>query len=191
MMSATAVVTRHFAPGAGVSGAMRRASIPAHFLRHPTTASWTSTSSGYCRQRVRRPTHRASSRTPRAAAKSIRVRGDDAPVVAVVKTSGCPHCRRAEAALRAAGVAFVEVDVSSPDGVVRDAAAKASGARTVPQVFVGGACLGGADDTIALLESGGFAARVAIAVREKKDALPPSLASVVRAVSGRDRKSVV
>ena len=102
-----------------------------------------------------------------------------------MKTSGCPHCRRAEAALRAAGVAFVEVDVSSPDGVVRDAAAKASGARTVPQVFVGGACLGGADDTIALLESGGFAARVAIAVREKKDALPPSLASVVRAVSGR------
>ena len=58
-------------------------------------------------------------------------------VVAVVTTASCPHCRRAKAAIAAAGIAFEEIDASAPDGVVLDAARKLSGMRTVPQVFVG------------------------------------------------------
>ena len=83
--------------------------------------------------------------------------------MAVVKTSACPHCRRAEAALREAGIAFVEIDASDADGVVRDAATAVSGMRTVPQVFVGGAC--GAVRTIRRRDRVGELARQSSAPR--------------------------
>lgn len=103
--------------------------------------------------------------------------------MAVVKTSACPHCRRAEAALREAGIAFVEIDASDADGVVRDAATAVSGMRTVPQVFVGGACVGGADDTIAAIESGELARRVQRASADARDATPPTLAEAAAAAA--------
>ena len=108
--------------------------------------------------------------------------------MAVVKTSACPHCRRAEAALREAGIAFVEIDASDADGVVRDAATAVSGMRTVPQVFVGGACVGGADETIAAIESGELARRVQRASADARDAAvrPASHARMrVTTISGR------
>ena len=86
-------------------------------------------------------------------------------VVAVVTTASCPHCRRAKAAIAAAGIAFEEIDASAPDGVVLDAARKLSGMRTVPQVFVGGVCYGGADDVEAGIADGDFPAAVASAAR--------------------------
>ena len=84
-------------------------------------------------------------------------------VVAVVTTASCPHCRRAKAAIAAAGIAFEEIDASAPDGVVLDAARELSGMRTVPQVFVGGVCYGGADDVEAGIADGDFPAAVASA----------------------------
>eukprot|EP00227_Mantoniella_beaufortii_P017365 CAMPEP_0197577378 /NCGR_PEP_ID=MMETSP1326-20131121/2032_1 /TAXON_ID=1155430 /ORGANISM="Genus nov. species nov., Strain RCC2288" /LENGTH=186 /DNA_ID=CAMNT_0043140437 /DNA_START=33 /DNA_END=590 /DNA_ORIENTATION=- len=76
-------------------------------------------------------------------------------VVAIVTTTSCPHCRRAKAALKTAAVAFEEIDVSD-GGALMDAATTASGMRTVPQVFVGGSCFGGADDLEAGIASGAF-----------------------------------
>ena len=81
----------------------------------------------------------------------------------MVTTASCPHCRRAKAAIAAAGIAFEEIDASAPDGVVLDAARKLSGMRTVPQVFVGGVCYGGADDVDAGIADGDFPAAVASA----------------------------
>ena len=126
-------------------------------------------------------------RVVRAVSSSGDARSDDAsssappaPVVAVVTTSGCPHCRRAKTALDAANVAFVEIDASAPDGAILDASRAASGMRTVPQVFVGGAIFGGADDLEAGLASGAFASALDAASRDRRPATPPDLARAVR-----------
>jgi glutaredoxin len=87
-------------------------------------------------------------------------------VVAVVTTSSCPHCRRAKTAMTAAGIAFEEIDASAPDGIVLDAARQLSGMRTVPQVFVGGTCYGGADDVEVGIGNGDLAREVDDARRE-------------------------
>ena len=106
-----------------------------------------------------RPAASSSSRSDRDGAAA-----EEGPVVvAVVTTASCPHCRRAKAAIAAAGIAFEEIDASAPDGVVLDAARKLSGMRTVPQVFVGGVCYGGADDVDAGIADGDFPAAVASA----------------------------
>ena len=183
-MSSAAVVSRHVVPRARVFEATHPASTTARGVRHPASARLTSPS-GYrrhARQRARSPTHHRVSR----AVGDARVDGRDAkPAVAVVKTSACPHCRRAEAALREAGIAFVEIDASDAEGVVRDAASAVSGMRTVPQVFVGGACVGGADDTIAAIESGELAERVQRALADARDATPSSLAAAAAAAGDR------
>ena len=126
-------------------------------------------------------------RAVRAVSSSGDARSDDAsssapsaPVVALVTTSGCPHCRRAKTALDAANVAFVEIDASAPDGAILDASRAASGMRTVPQVFVGGAVFGGADDLEAGLASGEFASALDAASRDRRPAAPPDLARAVR-----------
>ena len=98
--------------------------------------------------------------------------------MALVTTSGCPHCRRAKTALDAANVAFVEIDASAPDGAILDASRAASGMRTVPQVFVGGAIFGGADDLEAGLASGEFASALDAASRDRRPAAPPDARAV-------------
>jgi glutaredoxin-like protein len=70
--------------------------------------------------------------------------------VTIFTKPGCAHCARAKARLRAEGKTFDEVVVG------RDVTAKAlyaiSGARTVPQIFIDGTRIGGADDLEAYLE---------------------------------------
>ena len=181
-MSSAAVVPRHVVPRARVSDATHRAATTARGVRHPAMSRSTSPS-GYRRHAHPRVRSRAHRRVPRAVGDARGDGGEAKPAVAVVKTSACPHCRRAEAALREAGIAFVEIDASDAEGVVRDAASAVSGMRTVPQVFVGGACVGGADDTIAAIESGELAERVARASADALDATPPSLAAAAAAAA--------
>ncbi|RFA24491.1 glutathione peroxidase [Alkalilimnicola ehrlichii] len=57
---------------------------------------------------------------------------------------GCPHCARAKRLLAAEGIDFDEIRISS-DVTPRTLDAIA-GARTVPQIFIGGRRVGGADD---------------------------------------------
>ena len=105
-------------------------------------------------------------------------------VVAVVTTSSCPHCRRAKTAMTAAGIAFEEIDASSPDGIVLDAARQLSGMRTVPQVFVGGTCYGGADDVEVGIGNGDLAREVddagARARREGDEPVPAAIRDAIR-----------
>ncbi len=61
----------------------------------------------------------------------------------------CPFCVRAKALLKAKGVAFEEIDVSS-DHEKRDWLVKATGRRTVPQIFIGDEAIGGFDEMRAL-----------------------------------------
>jgi glutaredoxin len=92
--------------------------------------------------------------------------------VALVTTVGCPFCRRAKAALAAAGVPYEELSLAErPEALA--AVKAASGQATVPQVFVGGRLLGGADALLAAIEGGELEALVAAAA--DADALPPAV----------------
>jgi glutathione-dependent peroxiredoxin len=68
-----------------------------------------------------------------------------APQPAVVfARAGCPHCARAKAVLDANGVVYEEVVLGK--GVSFSTVRAVSGKGTVPQVFIGGKLIGGADE---------------------------------------------
>jgi glutathione-dependent peroxiredoxin len=74
------------------------------------------------------------------------------PGVVVFARSGCPHCTRAKKALTAAGLAFHEIEIGSVGGT--DTLRAVSGAGTVPQVFIDGVRIGGADEVEKYLAKG-------------------------------------
>jgi len=63
--------------------------------------------------------------------------------VTVFSRAGCPHCARAKSLLRNAGIDFEALELNNEysDRTLR----AVSGAKTVPQVFVNGQLIGGAD----------------------------------------------
>lgn len=64
--------------------------------------------------------------------------------VAVFTRKGCPHCVRAKAHLTGAGIAYEELTLNQD---YSDSALRAvAGTTAVPQIFVNGARIGGADD---------------------------------------------
>jgi glutathione-dependent peroxiredoxin len=64
--------------------------------------------------------------------------------VAIVSRPGCPHCARAKQLLEERGIAYE--DVSLGKGVTFSTVRALSGRGTVPQVFIGGRHIGGADE---------------------------------------------
>jgi glutaredoxin-like protein len=66
------------------------------------------------------------------------------PSVVVFTRSGCPHCTRAKAALAERGYEYREVEISTIGGM--ETLRGVSGAITVPQIFLDGVRIGGADD---------------------------------------------
>lgn len=64
--------------------------------------------------------------------------------VTVFSRSGCPHCVRAKTGLREAGIEFESLELNNEftDRTLR----AVSGATTVPQVFVNGELIDGADE---------------------------------------------
>jgi glutaredoxin 3 len=71
-------------------------------------------------------------------------------------TRFCGYCVAAKRLLGARKVAFEEVDVTG-DAAMRAWLVKATGRRTVPQVFVGGNPIGGYEELAALERSGELA----------------------------------
>jgi monothiol glutaredoxin len=82
---------------------------------------------------------------------------DDAPVVLFMKGTpsfcACGNSQRAVQALRAAGAPLTAVDVL-PDPRIRQELSALSGWPTIPQVFVKGELVGGADIVEELAETG-------------------------------------
>lgn len=71
-------------------------------------------------------------------------------------TSGlCLYCHKARKLLEKKGVAFEEVRVDR-DKARREEMVRRSGRRTVPQIFIGDAHVGGCDDLYALERAGGL-----------------------------------
>jgi glutaredoxin 3 len=65
----------------------------------------------------------------------------------------CPYCFRVKALLKKRGIAFDEIDLTH-DAEGRAALVRRTGRRTVPQVFIGDASIGGFDELHALDDSG-------------------------------------
>jgi glutaredoxin 3 len=68
-------------------------------------------------------------------------------------TTFCPYCVRAKALLAHKGVAFEEIDVGADDEL-REKMVEESGRRTVPQIFIDGAPIGGFEELRAMDEEG-------------------------------------
>lgn len=65
--------------------------------------------------------------------------------VEIYTSTSCGPCIRAKALLKAKGVAFREIDISSDVERQREMIER-SQRRTVPQIFIGGEPIGGYDD---------------------------------------------
>ena len=74
--------------------------------------------------------------------------------VEIYTTPLCGFCHAAKRLLTQKRVSFKEIDVSR-DAALRNAMiARAGGSRTVPQIFIGAAHIGGCDDLHALDDAG-------------------------------------
>jgi glutaredoxin 3 len=62
----------------------------------------------------------------------------------------CPYCWRAKRLLDTKGVRYTEIDLCREQGRRAEMLARADGRRTVPQIFIDGAGIGGCDDLHAL-----------------------------------------
>jgi glutaredoxin 3 len=76
--------------------------------------------------------------------------------VKIYTTGTCPYCIQAKALLKQRGVADIEeVRVDQIPGE-RESMMQMTGRRTVPQIFIGTAHVGGCDDLVALDGRGGL-----------------------------------
>ena len=74
--------------------------------------------------------------------------------VVMYSTGTCPFCERAEALLKARGVARIEKIRVDLEPARRDEMTTRTGRRTVPQIFIGDTHVGGFDDLSALDRAG-------------------------------------
>lgn len=80
--------------------------------------------------------------------------------VTIYTTRVCPYCVAAKQLMKARGIAYDEVDVSTDDAK-RTWLAQTTGRKTVPQIFISGAAVGGYDELAALDKSGRLAEMLA------------------------------
>jgi glutaredoxin 3 len=73
--------------------------------------------------------------------------------VVVYTTSSCPYCVQAKRLLDRKGVPYTEIDVSA-DAEKRAEMMRASGRRTVPQIFIAEQSIGGFDELYELEQTG-------------------------------------
>jgi glutaredoxin 3 len=75
------------------------------------------------------------------------------PSVVMYASDWCGYCARARALLDARGVAYTEIDVDLIPGARAEMMARGGGS-TVPQIFIDGKPIGGADELRALDAAG-------------------------------------
>jgi glutaredoxin 3 len=73
--------------------------------------------------------------------------------VEIYTTQTCPYCIKAKGLLRKKGVTFHEIDVGAAPNL-RSKMTERTGRTSVPQIFIGGAHIGGCDDLHALDAAG-------------------------------------
>ena len=73
--------------------------------------------------------------------------------VVVYSSNYCPYCIRAKQLLNSKNIAFEEINVDG-EPEIRQQMTEKSGRRTVPQIFINDAAIGGCDDLYALEATG-------------------------------------
>ncbi|MGM0584900.1 MAG: glutaredoxin 3 [Pseudomonadota bacterium] len=73
----------------------------------------------------------------------------------------CGFCVRAKRLLDSKGVSYVEHDIFSEPGARAEMIQRSHGGRTVPQIFIDGAPIGGCDELHALERAGKLDAMLA------------------------------
>jgi glutaredoxin 3 len=74
--------------------------------------------------------------------------------VEIYTTMFCGFCWRAKDLLQSKGVKFTEYDVSSDSALRAKMKERSNGGRTVPQIFIDGALVGGCDELHQLEHAG-------------------------------------
>jgi len=81
--------------------------------------------------------------------------------IRVYSTRFCPYCVMAKRLLDSKGVAFEDLRIDADPALREEMQAKAPGARTVPQIFIGETHVGGFDQLAALEHAGELEALLA------------------------------
>jgi glutaredoxin 3 len=74
--------------------------------------------------------------------------------ITLYSTRTCGLCRAAKSLLDDKGISYKEIDISSDPELRGQMMTKANGSRTVPQIFINDAHLGGFSDLYSLQQSG-------------------------------------
>lgn len=77
--------------------------------------------------------------------------------VTVYTTQMCPYCVQAKRLLGERSIPYEEIDVGSDAARRDEMVQRAGGRRTVPQIFIDGAHVGGYTELRALADAGGLA----------------------------------
>ena len=75
------------------------------------------------------------------------------PNIEIYTQPWCPYCERAVDLLTDKGVPFKEIKAPHGSAARQEAAQRAGGSTTVPQIFIDGRHVGGCDDLVALERS--------------------------------------
>jgi glutaredoxin 3 len=68
------------------------------------------------------------------------------PNIEIYTWRSCPFCIRAKALLDRKGVEFTEYSIDGDESARSEMAKRSGGKRSVPQIFIDGAHIGGCDD---------------------------------------------
>ena len=80
--------------------------------------------------------------------------------VTLYTTDTCPYCRSAKSLLASKGVTMHEINIQREPGKLEEMLER-SGRRSVPQIFIGDAHIGGFDDLAKLDRQGGLISMLA------------------------------
>jgi glutaredoxin 3 len=68
------------------------------------------------------------------------------PNIEIYTWRSCPYCIRAKALLKSKGVEFTEYAIDGDEQARSEMATRTNGKRSVPQIFIDDAYIGGCDD---------------------------------------------
>jgi glutaredoxin 3 len=91
------------------------------------------------------------------------------PDIEIYTKDYCPYCKMAKSILQRKGAAFLEHSLSDNPDLFETMAKRAQGRRTVPQIFIGGVGIGGADELSLLQERG----QLDLILRDERSTLDP------------------
>lgn len=74
--------------------------------------------------------------------------------IEIYSSDRCPYCVRAKALLERKEANYEEINVTNDDEARRRLVEKANGMKTVPQIFINDAHIGGCDELYALENKG-------------------------------------